>query len=304
MYCDLHTHSTASDGTVAPDQLAMLAKSSGLGAIALTDHDTTDGLAQCAASCAAVGVEFVPGIEVSADPQIETADPPPGETQERTEMPVRRGTLHILGLFVRHDDLQLRQVRQRMRDARNTRNPAIVDKLRKLGIDITYQEVLDLAGDQGTSIIGRPHIAAVLVRKQQATSIQEAFRKHLGHGGDAYVRRDRLSAREAIDAIHHAGGLAIVAHPVQLGLHDIADLRHAISQLKRIGLDGIETMHTDHDKVTINTCECLAAEFDLLTSGGSDFHGSRKSVDLGSQCVPISVYERLRDQWQRRVPVA
>ena len=301
MFCDLHVHSTASDGTIPPAQLARLARSAGLGAIALTDHDTTGGLTQCAAACEEAGVAFVPGIEISADPAIESPhagqgseSDSPTAVQTASDTSQRRGTLHILGLFVRHDDTELQAIHHRMRDARDSRNPAIVQKLTELGVDIEYDEVLELAAAQGTKIIGRPHIAQVLVTKGYVKTIQAAFASYIGQGAPAYVRRDRLPAAEAIRAIHHAGGLSILAHPVQLGLRDPGALEHFVARLRQVDLDGIETQHSDHDPLLIRQYTALAERFELLTSGGSDFHGSRKSSELG--CVPVrmAVYEKLR----------
>ncbi|HAI11037.1 MAG TPA: hypothetical protein DCM28_04990 [Phycisphaerales bacterium] len=283
---DLHCHSTASDGTVPPEDLPALAAKIGLSALALTDHDSTNGLQACETACKGVGIDFVPGIEISADP---------GPRIDTDGVERRRGTLHILGLFVRHDDSELGKISDRMREARNSRNPAMVEKLQELGVRISYDEVEELANRQGTLIIGRPHIAQVLVAKSYAKSVSDAFTKYLKFGAPAFIRRDYLQPQEAIDAIHHAGGLAIVAHPVQLVMPDPEELEHAIKRLTDMGLDGIETRHSDHTPALVAQYEKLAKQFKLLTSGGSDFHGDRKPVQLGSQQVPREVYERLRD---------
>ncbi|MBI1335649.1 MAG: PHP domain-containing protein [Phycisphaera sp.] len=288
MYCDLHTHSTASDGADPPEVLPRLAKEAGLSALALTDHDTTEGLQGCAKACGKHGIAFVPGIEVSADTHAVLPKRDPSLPQ--------LGTLHILGLFVRHDDPKLADIHGRMKHARDTRNPAIVEKLRELGLRIEYREVQALAKEQGTHIIGRPHIATVLIEKGYVKSVQDAFRKYIGQGAPAYVRRDRLDPVEAIDAIHHAGGLAILAHAVQARCVDDDELEHFIASLKRMGLDGIETRHSDHPPEVVTKLTALAERLNLLTSGGSDYHGSRKAVALGSQRVPMSVYERLRER--------
>lgn len=287
MFCDLHAHSTASDGVDLPERLPLLAQQAGLSAIALTDHDTTDGLPAAAAAAAEVGIDFVPGIEISADP-----GPRPGEPEDAP----RRGTLHILGLFVRHDDPLLAQVSARMRAARDSRNPAIVDKLRELGVQITAAEVTQLAAEQGTQSIGRPHIAQVLMAKGYVKSVQDAFNRYLGQGKPAYVRRDRMSAGDAIAAIHHAGGVAIMAHPIQLVRTNPDELEDFLIRLQRVGLDGIETRHSDHSPALVKQYEALAHRLGLLTSGGSDYHGSRKPVALGSQQVPLSVCQTLRDR--------
>lgn len=282
MPVDLHTHSTASDGTTPPTALPREAKAAGLTAFALTDHDTTDGLAACAEASAEIGIDFVPGIEVSADP---------GEHPEKQGT---RGTLHILGLFIRHDDDHLAAIAARMKEARDERNPAIVQRLRDLGIDITYDDVLAVANAQGTAIIGRPHIAQVLVDKGVVTDIAEAFTRYLARSGKAYVRRDRLPASDAIAAIHHAGGLAVMAHPIQMGIAADANLRNFIANLKDQGLDGIETHHSDHPPEGVAQYAAIARDLDLLTSGGSDYHGSRKPIALGSVPVDDEVYRRLR----------
>ena len=215
--------------------------------------------------------------------------------------PPRRGTLHILGLFVRHDDPRLADVHDRMRAARDSRNPAIVERLNELGVPIHYAEVQQIADEQGTRIIGRPHIAAVLMRKGVVKTVRDAFRTYIGQGAPAYVRRDRLPADQAIDAIHHAGGLAVLAHPIQLGLREPGGLEQFLARLKALGLDGIETHHSDHDAAQVRRYTDLARQFDLMPSGGSDFHGARKAVQLGSQNVPLDFYERLRKVVDDRV---
>ncbi|MBL4699714.1 MAG: PHP domain-containing protein [Phycisphaeraceae bacterium] len=283
-FVDLHCHSTASDGTIPPEDLPALAVSLGLSAIAMTDHDTTCGVPACKAACETAGIDFVPGIEISADP---------GPRIDTDGVERRRGTLHLLGLFVRHDDPELAKISSRMREARNSRNPAIIEKLQALGVRITYDEVLTLAQEQGTQVIGRPHIAQLLVAKSYAKSLSDAFTKYLKFGAPAFLRRDYLSPAQAIDAIHHAGGLAILAHPVQLVMPNTDELEHAIKRLADIGLDGIETRHCDHTPALTLQYEKFAQRFKLLTSGGSDFHGDRKTVKLGSQNVPRAVYEQM-----------
>lgn len=302
-FCDLHMHSTVSDGTDHPESLGQLARRAGLDAIALTDHDTTAGLEACAQGCAEVGVAFVPGVEVSADPGPLMANPDPAQDQERHAADrnvVRRGTLHILGLFVRHDDVLLAEISNQMKDARDSRNPAIVAKLQQLGIEISYDEVTSLAQQQGTTIIGRPHIGQVLIDKGCVPDMADAFKQYIGQGGRAFVRRDRLAPADAIRAIHHAGGLAVLAHPVQLHYESEAQLELIVTRLKEIGLDGIEVRHSDHNPRHMMQFTSLAKKLDLLTSGGSDYHGRRKNVRLGQSGVPFSEFERLRDAAAKR----
>jgi len=288
MYCDLHTHSTASDGTDSPGDLPLLAKQAGLSAIALTDHDTTDGLPEFLDAAKRAKIKAVPGIELSADPAV--LHDSPAEAPALRGESRGRGTLHILGYFIRHDAPHLREVEARLREARDQRNPEMIAKLKALGMDIDYDEVIAVAGG---NIVGRPHIGQVLMHKGYVKSIHEAFAKYLGRTGGAYVRKDRLSAKEAITAIHQADGLAVLAHPTQLGIDSADHLEHAIAKLKKLGLDGIETRHTDHTPRDAERFRKLAEKLALIATGGSDYHGSRKTIDLGSQKIPLSVYDAL-----------
>ena len=300
MPCDLHLHSTASDGTDTPADLPRLATVAGLDAIALTDHDTSAGLPACEAAAGEAGIGFIPGIELSADPSSI------GSATRGQGADVRRGTLHLLGYFIRHDDPQLARVQDRLRKARAQRNPEMVERLNELGVKISYEEVVAAAApgsvtgsapaesgsDGAGGIIGRPHIAQIMLQKGYVKSIHEAFARYIGEGGAAYVRKDRLSAADAISALHAAGGLAFLAHPVQLRLSP-DELDHAVRQLESVGLDGIETRHSDHMPADVDRFARLAARYGLLASGGSDYHGTRKRVALGGADVPTEVYEQL-----------
>lgn len=278
MFIDLHMHSTASDGTDAPAELARIAAELGLSAIALTDHDTTAGLSECAAACEREGITFVPGIELSCE-----------RGQER-------GTLHMLGYFVDPASEPLQRIAAEQIEARDTRNPQIIERLNRLGVDITLEDVRQQAGD---GVIGRPHIAAVLMSRGYAKSMQDAFNRYIGYGAPAYVRKDRLPAGRAIDAVHAAGGLAVLAHPVQLKAADAADLQQVITDLIKLGLDGIEVWHSDHTPADVEQFRRLAERFELLMTGGSDYHGRRKDVAMGSQRVPGSVLEELTAAHER-----
>ena len=293
MYCDLHAHSTASDGTDAPADLPRLAKQAGLSAIALTDHDTTAGLPDFLAAAKRARIKAVPGIELSADPAIihNLAD----ETDDDTP---RVGTLHILGYFIQPDTPHLLEVQDRLLQAREQRNPQVIERLNELGMVIDYEEVTEAAGGH---IVGRPHIGQVMMEKGYVKSIHEAFARYLGEQGEAYVRKDQLSAEEAIQAIHEAEGLAVLAHPVQLGLDSPSQLEPAVARLKTLGLDGIETRHSDHTPRDTELFTRLANKLGLAPTGGSDYHGSRKTLDLGSQKVPFEVYENLLNAHTQRV---
>jgi len=293
MYCDLHTHSTASDGTDAPGDLPRLARQAGLSAIALTDHDTTAGLGEFLDAAKRARIKAVPGIELSADPAILHAD-----TLTDTEPPPRLGTLHLLGYFIRPDAPHLIEVQARLREAREQRNPQMIARLNELGMDIHYDEVIEVAGGD---IVGRPHIGQVMMQKGYVKSIHEAFSRYLGGRGEAYVRKDRLSAQDAIAAIHEADGLAVLAHPTQLRLDSPSKLEHAVARLKTLGLDGIETRHSDHAPRDTQRFASLADKLGLVTTGGSDYHGSRKTLALGSQKVPLAVYENLLQAHRQRI---
>lgn len=251
-----------------------------MAAIALTDHDTTAGLAACAAGCERAGVRFVPGIELSADP---------GRP---------RGTMHILGYFVRHDEPSLLEVTAELHEVRASRNPRIIAALNGLGVDITQEEVEAVANG---GVVGRPHIASVLLEKGYVKSIQDAFVKYLGQGGAGYVRKDRLAAERAIDVIHAAGGLAVLAHPVQLRCEEEGELERTVGRLVELGLDGLEAWHSDHAAGLAERYRRLAERFGLIATGGSDYHGSRKAVPLGGQAVDDAVLEQLDEARRLRV---
>ncbi|MEM1355899.1 MAG: PHP domain-containing protein [Planctomycetota bacterium] len=299
---DLHTHSTASDGTDAPGDLARLARDRGLSCFALTDHDTTAGLEEAAAAAKKLKVTFVPGIELSASPDLDAAGS--GNVvrvaDEDLQGPAdlnRRGNLHLLGYHIRQDAPGLTRIARQQQRAREERNPAIIEKLQSLGVSIDYDEVLEAAGgENGTDLqgvsVGRPHIAQVLMTKGYVKSIHEAFLKYLGVGGAAYTRRDRLSAMAAIEAIHAAGGVAVLAHPVQMAL-DHAGVEHAVARLTTLGLDGLETRHSDHEPADVHRLTALADRYDLIPTGGSDYHGSRKAIQLGDVVCPDQTLERL-----------
>lgn len=279
MHADLHMHSTASDGTDAPEALGPLAAEAGLSAIALTDHDTTDGLDRCAAGCEAAGIDFITGVELSVDPGGPA------------------GTLHLLGYFIRPDEPALLAVTETVRSARSSRNPRMIAALNDLGLELTESEV---AAQASGEIIGRPHIAAAMVARGYVHSIDEAFHRYIGRGGAAYVRRDLMPAERAIDAIHAADGLAVLAHPIQLACRDDAQLERTLRRLVDAGLDGIEAFHSDHDRAAIRRYLDFAERFNLLVTGGSDYHGRRKPIHLGDHGLDADRFNRLRESAHRR----
>lgn len=302
MRADLHTHSTASDGTDAPGDLPRLAKQAGLDAFALTDHDTTAGLAQAAAAAKKIGITFVPGIEISvlADPFAQHS---PLADEQHNDPPA--GAVHLLGYHVQPQSEALTIIETKLRRARENRNPKIIDKLAELGVRIDYQDVLKIAKNDAKDdakdelseqpenhTIGRPHIAQLLVQRGYVKSIHEAFARYLGQGAPAYVPRELPTAQRAIDAVHAAGGVAVLAHPVHLGLNP-DQLEHHIARLTDLGLDGIETQHPDHEPNDTKQLAALARQFDLIPTGGSDYHGSRKAIGLGSVLAPDDALQQL-----------
>jgi predicted metal-dependent phosphoesterase TrpH len=260
-FVDLHSHSTASDGTFASADVVRLAKEAGLVGIALTDHDTIAGLAEASAEAGRLGIAFVPGIEISAVP------------------PVENGTLHILGYGIDPGNAVLTEMARQLIEARDNRNPQIIARLRELGIDISMDEALAQA--QG-GVLGRPHIAALLLKKGVVKSIKQAFDEYLGQGGRAYYDKERLSPRDAIGRIRQAGGVPVVAHPIQLRTANDAQLETVLKDLVDLGLGGIEVIHSDHGPAEVERYAALAARYNLVKTGGSDFHGTnKKDISLG-----------------------
>ena len=275
-YVDLHCHSTASDGTLAPADVVRLAKDSGLVAMALTDHDTVAGLAEAAEAARGLGIEFLPGIEISC------------------EVP-RPATMHVLGYGVDRESPPLKELTSQLIAGRDDRNPRIIAKLNELGVAITMEEAEAQAGGD---VLGRPHIAAVLLRKGYVSSIKQAFDKYLGQGGAAYFDRDRPSPRRGLELIRQAGGLPVLAHPVQLRTENDAQLDRIIKDLVDVGLAGLETVHSDHDAGMVEKYGRLADRYGLLKTGGSDFHGTnKKDIRLGAangRRIPRAWFDDLR----------
>ncbi len=274
-YVDLHCHSSASDGTLTPSQVVEEAQRAGLSALALTDHDTVAGVGEAASAAGAFGIEFLAGIEISA------------------EFPYP-GTLHILGYGIDPQSPDLRNLTETLIAGRDNRNPRIVAKLSELGVAISMQEWEDEARG---GVMGRPHLAAILHRKGYVSSIKQAFDKYLAQGAPAFVDKERLSPREAMARIRASGGLPVLAHPVQLRTTNDAQLERVVKDLMDLGLAGIEVMHSDHDAALVEKYTALANRLGLLMTGGSDFHGSnKKDIQLGmvrGRRVPRAFFDDL-----------
>jgi predicted metal-dependent phosphoesterase TrpH len=260
-FVDLHCHSTASDGTCSPAEVVQLAVRSNLTALSLTDHDTIAGVAEAAAEAKKAGIDFLPGIEISAE------YPHPG-------------TMHILGYGIDPHSQTLKSLTQTLIAGRDNRNPRIIAKLREMGVAITMEEVEKESGGQ---VMGRPHIAAILHRKGYVSSIKEAFNKYLAQGAPAYFDKERLTPRQALEMIRQCGGLPVLAHAIQLRTDNDAQLDRVVKDLVDLGLAGIEVLHSDHNPEWIDKCEKLATKYKLLKTGGSDFHGTNKAhIQLGN----------------------
>jgi len=272
-FVDLHTHSTASDGTLSPAEVVSLADEVGLAAMALTDHDTTSGLAEARAAAAVrPGLRFVPGVEVSAR--------------------YTGGTMHILGLGIDENCPALRELLASFIDARDARNPKILAKLQAMGIDVDMDDVLGAAErfDPGRRhVIGRMHIAEAMRAKGYAQSIEDAFTRYLGDGGAAFVDKEHLEPHEVIRGIVAGGGVAVLAHPVQLNIGNSQELEDCVRRLAEAGLGGLEVYHSSHSPEQTRRYLDLARRLGLLVTGGSDFHGAAKpGVDIGLPKVPLA----------------
>ncbi len=274
-FIDLHTHSTASDGTLEPAAVIELADRKKLAAVALTDHDTVDGLAEAAEAARRFpDLQVIAGIEISA---LFTG-----------------GTLHILGLGIDPKAPALTEMTARLRQAREDRNPNILANLARLGVPVTMEEVLaqvkHLPTSRSRRVVGRVHIAMAMVRKGYVKDQSEAFAKYLGNDAPAFVNKEKTTPAEAIGAIVGSGGAAVLAHPPQLNCQNSAQLERVVRDLMRYGMTGIEVYHSDNTPEQTRMYLNLARKHNLGIVGGSDFHGGAKSaVKMGLPRVPRSV---------------
>ena len=277
---DLHTHSTASDGTASPRELVRLAKDAGLAAIALTDHDTVGGLPEALAAGEEYGIEVIPGCELSCESDV--------------------GWMHIVGLWAPVEPKALAGAFEYVINGREVRNRLIVEKLNELGVDVTYEELRAMA----EGVLGRPHFARALMDHGVVRTVQQAFDEYLGEDGKAYVPKAKLTPEKAIAALKADGALAVLAHPFMLRL-DAAGMREKVGELKDYGLDGIEVFYTEHSAEQTDAFARLAGDLGLLMSGGSDFHGTvkpntRLGEGKGDLAIPYSLLEEMKDYRRER----
>ncbi len=277
----LHVHSTASDGSYRPGEVVRLAREGNLAAIALTDHDTIDGLPEAIRAGGEAGVEVIPGVEVSARF--------PG------------GSMHILGYFIDYTNGLLDERLAVLKAARAERNPRIIAKLNALGIKITMEQVVRVSGG---GQVGRPNIARALMEAGYVRDLQEAFDLYLRNGAPAHVAKFRFPPEEAIAMIREAKGIPVLSHPFTLGLGSAFALQNLLQDLKNLGLAGIEVYYGEHTPEQQSLYLKLARELGLLITGGSDFHGMNKpEVTLGripcQRNLTYHLVEALKE-WRRR----
>lgn len=289
---DLHVHSTESDGTLTPEELVSAAKEAGLSAFALTDHDTTLGIAKALPLAQKEGIELIPGIELST--QYQFASPISGSASKKNPL---EKEIHIVGLFIDSTNPLLVQKTAEFRKCRDDRNVIMVEALQKEGFDITMEA---LTAENPDCVITRANIARFLFEHGMIKSRQEAFDKYIGDGCRCYVGRFKITPMEAVELIHHAGGIAILAHPLLYRLHPPV-LQRLIDNLKEVGLDGIEAIYSTYSTGEEQLVKKLATENQLLISGGSDFHGANKPLirlgkGMGHLYIPYSVLDDLKQR--------
>lgn len=274
MAVDLHTHSTASDGSDPPGRLVLRAAELGLAALALTDHDTLAGIPEAREAAARTGVLLVPGVELS--------------------VAWDRGTMHLVVLWLEPGPGPLQDRLESLRRSRDDRNRRILTRLAELGMEVSADE---LAAEAGSGSVGRPHIAALLVRKGYAADIGAAFDEYLARGKPAYVERDRLTPEEAIDLARRSGAVPVLAHPHTLGVENRGEMAAVLGRLVTAGLVGMECHYGTYDAEERAGMVALARRFGLVPSGGSDYHGTYKpGVLLGTGAVGLPVPDEVLEE--------
>lgn len=274
---DLHVHSNCSDGTLSPEEVVLYAKSKGLSAIALTDHDTVTGIDHAIKKGLEVGITVVPGIEFSAD--------------------YMGKEVHILGYYIDYTHKELLEKLNWLIESRKKRNLLILDKLAALHMPLTFEDLGE--GCHSGTVLTRAHFAAALLRKGYVTTRDEAFAKYIGAGKPAYVPREHFTAVECIKMIHQAGGLAVLAHPKLYGFSN-SEVTQILKDLKSKELDGVECLYCTHSKDEVAHLLQVCANLKLLPTGGSDFHGDNKpNLDMGTGYgqlkIPFELLEALKN---------
>jgi len=265
---DLHTHSTASDGELPPADLVRLAIERGLSVIALTDHDSCDGIDVAIEAARGTRLEVIPGVELSCD--------------------VSQSEVHMLGYFVDWHDAHFQSMLDKFREVRFGRAEKMTRKLAALGAPISFERVKQIAGDGS---IGRPHVAQALLEAGHVATVTEAFDKYIGRNGPAYVERFRLTPEDAVSLILQAGGVPVLAHP--------REVTSWVEPLVKAGLIGLEVHYGMYDDPTKAELARIARQYGLVATGGSDFHGLNKMghmSGLGETYVPPEVVAKLKEK--------
>jgi len=265
---DLHLHTLYSDGEYPPEEVIRQAATKGLHTVAITDHDTVAGIPQALESARMASLRVIPAVEISCE--------------------LAEGEVHLLGYFVDwNPEAPLAQMLARFRASRTERAKTMVEKLRGLGVPLTWEEVQAVAGGES---VGRPHVARALVARGYVQSVAEAFERYLFRGGPAYVPRFKLIPEEAIALIHRAGGVAVLAHPL--------DILDTVGWLAAEGLDGLEAYYTGYSPDVSAQIAAIAQRYGLIVTGGSDFHGPRvcPGIDVGSVDVPEEIVQGLDER--------
>lgn len=279
MTIDLHTHSAVSDGTDTPAELVANAAEAGLSVVALTDHDTFDGLPAAMASAERIGVEVVPGMELSCNRHHQS--------------------VHLLAYGADAADADLAAEMALVRDGRTGRLRPVLAKLAELGVPVSEEEVLTFVGSSPS--VGRPHIADALVAAGHVKDRKEAFDRFLADGGPAHVGRYAIDIGRGIDLVHGAGGVAVIAHPWGRGRERLLPPEALAELVAEHGLDGIEVDHQDHDAAARAGLRELAERLGVLATGSSDYHGTGKvDHDLGVNTTDPETYARLRELMAQR----
>lgn len=265
---DLHIHTTASDGLFSPSEIVQKAADSGLEVIAITDHDTVDGIASALEAARDFpSLRVIPGVEINTD--------------------VPSGEAHLLGYFIDYTNPDLKSALENLRQSRIRRAQGMVHKLKNLGINIEWERVQEIAGD---ATIGRPHVARAIMEKGYITSMKEAFIKYIGQRGPAYVERAKITQTEAITLILKANGLPVLAHPLTF-----KNAEAMLGELKTAGLVGIEAYYDNYKAEEVKHLVHLAGMHGLIATGGSDYHGidSNNETMIGGVNVPMESAEKL-----------
>ena len=268
---DLHLHTTASDGRLTPTDLVHLVAKQGLEIVSITDHDSTEGLAEAIEAAREYPqITLIPGIEMSAD--------------------IPGNEIHILAYYIQYKDKGLQDTLQNFRDDRINRAKEIVERLSGMGMEVPWERVQEIAGE---GAVGRPHIALAMVEKGYVTQTSEAFDKYLGRNGPAYSEREKLTPADAIELVRSCGGVAVLAHPSY-----VSDLDNVIPELKGVGLVGMEVYYAQYSAEKIQELAQMANRYGLVPCGGSDYHGfeDRDEPLPGTMGPPLETVQQLQSR--------